>query len=165
MERKEELNFTEQQAEVQNRLILMGWFNPKFVQNELIPEFEENCAQYGIEFPAAYDIFQKNKFAENSMYFHHSYAESDIPMGQQYQYIALADGYKILADSVQACDSKIICFFTAYRSQPSECAMRGHHELGLIQFEQGIPQVIYDELFEIKDKQPFHPSGKQICLF
>ena len=42
--------------------------------------------------------------------------------------------------------------------------MEGHHENTLIQFKQGIPQIICDELFEIKEF-PFSPTEKQICLF
>ena len=39
----------------------------------------------------------------------------------------------------------------------------GHHESSLIQFKQGIPQMIYDELLEISEL-PFNPAKKQICL-
>lgn len=149
----------------QNRLILWGWFNPKLVKNKLIPDIEKNCVQYGVMFPTAYEIFQKNKFAINSLYFHHSYAESDIPIGQEYKKIALMENYKILPDSIETCHSKIICFLTCnFKMQPSECAMRGHHESSLIQFEQGIPKMIYDELLEIAEL-PFYPNEKQICLF
>lgn len=149
--------------EEQNRLILLGRYNPKFIQNKLIPEIEKNCAEYGIKEPGAYEIFQKNKFPINSLYFHHSYAESDIPIGQEYKKIALMENYKIIPDSIQTCYSKIICFFTAYKIQPSEYTMKGHHENSLIQFDQGIPQIIYDELYEIKF--PFNPKGKRICLY
>lgn len=148
----------------QNRLILLGWFPPQLVSSKIIPEIEKNCIQDGVMFPDAYKIFQENKFAPNSLYFHHSYAECDIPMGQEYKEIALMENYKICSASIQACQAKILCFFTAYKSQPSECAMRGHHELSLIQFEQGVPQMIYDELPKITEF-PFSPSNKQICLY
>ncbi len=147
-----------------NRLILWGWFNSNLVLNRLIPDIEQNCIQDGIRYPIAYKIFQKNKLAPNQLYFHHSYAESNISMGQEYQYIALMENYKILSDSIQTCHSKIICFFTPYKSQPSEYTMHGHHETSLIQFKQGIPQMIYDELLEIR-QLPFSPNHKQICLY
>ncbi len=148
----------------QSRLILWGWFNPKLVKNKLIPDIEKNCVQYKVMFPTAYEIFQKNKFAINSLYFHHAYAASDIPIGQEYKKIARMENYKILPDSIETCHSKIICFLTNFKMQPSECAMRGHHESSLIQFEQGIPKMIYDELLEITEL-PFHPNKKQICLY
>ena len=71
----------------------------------MLPEIEQNCLQDGIIFPDAYRIFQKNKFAENSLYFHHFYAESDMPAGQEYKKIALMDNYKILPGSIQAGNS------------------------------------------------------------
>jgi len=149
----------------QNRLILWGWYSPEIVKNRLIPDIEKNVLQFGVMFPIAYERFTINKYAVNSLYFHHSYAESDIPIGQEYTQIALMENYKILPASIQTCYSKIICFFTCNpKMQPSECAMRGHHESSLIQFEQGIPQIIYDELLEISEL-PFNPDKKQICLF
>jgi hypothetical protein len=96
---------------------------------------------------------------------HHSYAESDIPIGQNYTKIALMDNYKILQNSIQTCHSEVICFFTCEpKMQPSEHAMRGHHEFSLIQFKQGIPRMIYNELLEITEL-PFSPAKKQICLY
>lgn len=148
----------------QNRLILLGRYNQQFVQNELIPEIENNCLKYGVLFPDAYEVFQKNKSAPDSLYFHHLYAESDVPIGQEYSKIAIADGYEILPHSIQDCNSRVLCFFTAFRSQPSSSAMRGHHELSLIQFEQGIPQIIYDELQELT-KAPIDLSRRNICLY
>lgn len=148
----------------QDYLVLWGWFSQKLVENELIPHIEKGCAQYGVINPAAYEIFQKNKFAVNSLYFHYSYAVRDIPIGQEYKKIALMEHYEILSDSVQTCYSKIICFFTPVRMQPVECAMRGYHNIGLIQFEQGVPQIVYDELSEITEL-PFQPNNKQICLY
>ncbi|MCI9079492.1 MAG: hypothetical protein HFH68_11300 [Lachnospiraceae bacterium] len=148
----------------ENRLIMMGWFSQESVRDWLLPEIEQNCLKDGIMFPDAYEIFQKNKFAENSLYFHHSYAESDIPAGQEYTKIALMESYKILPGSVQYCNAKVICFFTAYKTQPSCSALRGHHELSLVQFKQEIPQIIYDELLEIK-KQEFNPGKRWICLY
>lgn len=43
----------------QNRLILLGRYNQQFVQNELIPEIENNCLKYGVLFPDAYEVFRK----------------------------------------------------------------------------------------------------------
>ena len=75
------------------------------------------------------------------------------------------DNYKILQNSIQTCHSEVICFFTCEpKMQPSEHAMRGHHEFSLIQFKQGIPRMIYNELFEITEL-PFSPAEKQICLY
>lgn len=148
-----------------NRLILWGWFSEEIVKTVLIPDMEQNILKYGIQFPAAYEAFQSNKYAGNSLYFHHSYAETDIPIGQVYKHIALMENYKILPNSIQDCQAKVICFFTCNpRSQPSEYAMRGHHESSLIQFERGIPQIIYDELYKISEL-PFYPTEKQICLY
>lgn len=149
----------------QNRLILWGRFSPEIVKSKLIPDMEKNIRQFGVMFPVAYKLFQKYKYAMNSLYFHHAYAESDIPIGQKYTRIALMENYEILPDSIQTCPSKVICFFTCNpKMQPSERAMRGHHESSLIQFEQGIPQIIYDELLEITEL-PFYPVQKQICLY
>lgn len=61
---------------------------------------EKNIMQYGVIFPTAYETFQKNKYAVNSLYFHHSYAESDIPMGQKYTKIALMENYEIITNSI-----------------------------------------------------------------
>ena len=149
----------------QNRLVLWGWFSPEIVKNRLIPDIEKNIIKYGVSFPIAYQTFQKNKYAVNSLYFHHSYAECDIPIGQKYTKIALMENYEVMPDSIQVCYSEVICFFTCSpRMQPSEYAMRGHHESSLIQFEQGIPQIIYNELLEITEL-PFNPAKKQICLY
>ena len=149
----------------QNRLILWGWFSSEIVKNKLIPDMEKNIMQYGMTFPIACEIFQKNKCAVNSLYFLHSYAECDIPIGQKYTKIALMENYEIITNSIQTCHSEVICFFTCNpKMQPSEYAMRGHHESSLIQFGHGIPQIIYNELSEIT-KLPFHPAKKQICLY
>ncbi|MCI8315129.1 MAG: hypothetical protein HFH74_08895 [Lachnospiraceae bacterium] len=134
-------------------IILWARFSPWFVEQELFSEIERYCAEFGILSQTAYDVFQKNKFAENSLYFHHSYAETDIPIGQEYEAIAFSKDWRIQTNSIQKCRSKILCFFTVFRTRPSEQAMRGHHELSLIQFEHEIPPMIY-ELFEITEKKP-----------
>lgn len=138
-------------------LVLWAKYSPTFVERELIPEIKENCAQYGIYSQSAYEAFEKDKFAANSLYFHHQYAEKDIPIGQEYEAIAYSIGGKIQPESIQKCPSKVLCFFTAFKTQPSHQASRGHHELSLIQFEQGIPPVI-DELVEITERKPLNIS-------
>lgn len=145
-------------------LVLWAWFSPAFVRQELIPEIEKNCKEFGVFSQTAYDAYQKNKFAANSMYFHHQYAEKDIPMGQEYEAIACSKNRKIQHTSIQKCPSKVLCFFTTYKTQPVDHAMRGHHELSLIQFGKGIPSMI-SELFEITDhKQLYIPEQKYIYL-
>lgn len=145
-------------------LVLWAKYSPTFVERELIPEIKENCAQYGIYSQSAYEAFEKDKFAANSLYFHHQYAEKDIPIGQEYEAIAYSVGGKIQPESIQKCPSKVLCFFTAFKTQPSHQASRGHHELSLIQFEQGIPPVI-DELVEITERKPLNISESRfICL-
>lgn len=147
------------------RLILWGWFTPQLVQNKLIPDIEKNCMRYGIPSLTAYEIFQKSKAAPNSLFFLHSYADSDIPMGQEYQKIAVRENFEIQPASIQICHSKVLCFFTAVRMQPSECALRGYHELSLVQFKDGIPQMLYDELPEITELPFDNRNKKEICLF
>ena len=69
---------------MKKNLVLTAYYNPELVENLLLSEIENNCRKYGIMYPNAYEIFQQNKYAENSLYFHHSYAESDIPIGVEY---------------------------------------------------------------------------------
>ncbi|MBO5033900.1 MAG: hypothetical protein J6C19_05820 [Lachnospiraceae bacterium] len=145
-------------------LVLLARFSPAFVKQELIPEIEKNCTEFGIFSQTAYDTFQKNKFEENSFYFHHDYAEKDIPTGQEYEAIAYSKNRKIQPASIQKCPSKVLCFFTAFRTRPADHAMRGHHELSLIQFGGGIPSII-SELFEITEPKPLYtPEHKYIYL-
>ena len=135
---------------MEDYLVLWVRLSSLFVEQKLIPEIERNCEKYGVFSQAACKVFQENKWAENSMYFHHQYAEKDIPMGQEYEAIAYSKGGKIQPDSIQKCHSKVLCFFTAFRTQPSDYAMRGHHELSLIQFEKEIPPMV-KELVEIME--------------
>ena len=139
---------------MKKRLVLLGWFNPELVKSRLLPEIEKNCRKYGIMYPNAYEIFQQNKYAENSLYFHHSYAESDIPIGEEYEKIALQKDWKSDPQFIQDCHAKVLCFFIDIKPQPADYAAHGHHEFSLIQFPQGIPQIIYDELYEIKELKP-----------
>ena len=149
---------------MKKRLVLLGWYSPELVKTRLLPEFEENCKKYGILYPNAYEIFQQNKYAENSLYFHHSYAEYEIPIGEEYEKIALRKDFKSEPQFIQDCHVKVLCFFRAFKSQPADYAAQGHHELSLIQFPQGIPQVIYDELYEIKELKPLD-FKKSIILY
>lgn len=152
------------ETKMEEYLVLLARFGSSFVEQELIPEIEKNCKQFGIFSQTAYDVFQKNKFAANSLYFHHEYAVTDIPIGQEYEAIAYSRDWKIQPDSIQKCSSKVLCFFTAFRTQPSDHAMRGHHELSLIQFGQGVPSMI-NELFEITECKPLDtPEHRYIYL-
>lgn len=73
-------------------------------------------------------------------------------------------GGKIQPESIQKCPAKVLCFFTAFRTQPFHQASKGHHELSLIQFEQGIPSII-NELAEITERKPLNISeGRHIYL-
>ena len=105
-------------------LILIARYNPLFVKQELFPEIEKYCTEFGILSQTAYDIFQKNKFAKNSLYFHHLYAETDIPINQEYEAIAFSKNFRIQPNSIQRCHSKILCFFTAVHTRPSDHAIR-----------------------------------------
>lgn len=144
------------------KFILLARYNMQFVRDMLIPEIESNINQHAISSPDVVEHFRKNQFAENSLYFHHSYAYADIPMGQTYEVIARMEKGKIQPDSVLRCKTKILCFFSAYQPQPMAYASHGHHENSLIQFEEGIPDLI-DELYEIKEKKPI-TQLQNICL-
>jgi len=145
---------------MEDYLVLFARFGSAFVEQELLPEIEENCRRFGILYPTAYDVFQKNKYAENSLYFHHLYAVADIPIGREYEAIAYRENGKIQTDTIQKCPSKVLCFFTYFETQPSDQAMRGHHELSLIQFEQRIPPLIR-ELVEITERKPLDLSERK----
>ncbi len=146
-------------------LILLGWFERGLMEREIMPEIERNCRERGVFSQRAYEIYQRCKWAENSLYFHHSYAGYDIPIGETYEAIALIDeNQKIWPESVQRCQAEILCFFTAYRTMPSEQAMKGHHELSLIQFKEGIPGLIIRELFQIERLEPMGLNHKRIIL-
>lgn len=64
----------------QRMLILLARFSPDFTQKRLIPEIETNCMNNQVDHYLV-ENFQKYKFAENSLYFHHAYAYADIPIG------------------------------------------------------------------------------------
>ncbi len=145
------------------KLILMGRFSPDFTHNVLIPEIEANCLKYNIE-PWIAEHFQKNKLAENSLFFHHSYSYADIPIGQEYNIIARTakHKWKIIPDSVMRCEATVLCFFSMWHHCPLAYANHGHHELSLIQFKGGIPDMIY-ELCEITEKKPIEIT-QEVCL-
>ncbi len=146
-------------------LILLGWYEPELMEREVMPEIERNCRERGMISQEAYEIYQRCKWAENSLYFHHSYAGYDIPIGERYEAIALIDkDSRIRPGSVQRCRSEILCFFTAYWTRPSEQAMKGHHELSLIQFEGGVPELIVRELFRIERLEPMGVLQQEIIL-
>lgn len=81
----------------------MGMVSCGIVNNKLIPDMEQNILQFSVSFPITYEAFQKNKHTANCLYFHHSYAERDIPIGQKYTKIALMENYEILPNSIQIC--------------------------------------------------------------
>ncbi len=144
-------------------LILWKRFSNSYVKNELMAEIENHCIKHGIYSQAAYDDYQKNKFAKNSLYIYHGHAESDIPVGIEYEVIARMGEYGIIQpDSVQECHSKVLNFFTQYPMQPFYQADLGYHGLSLIQFEKEIPPMIY-ELEEVMQKESMNWTT-QICL-
>lgn len=146
-------------------LILLARYSKEMACNYLIPEIEKNCTEYGVICPKAYEIWKNNKFPPNSMYFHHSYAKYAIPMGEEYDKIAVIKDFELLPDTIQDCRAKIVCFFTAYKTQPNDTASEGHHELSLIQFEPEIPQLFYEELFEVAKPEPLELHHPEILLF
>lgn len=148
------------ERKAEDYLVLLARYSPAFVRQEFIPEIEKNCEQFGIYDATAYDAFQRHQFAADSMYFHHSYAVADIPIGQEYEALAYREDGKIQADSIQKCPSKVLCFFTAFKTQPSSQASRGHHELSLIQFKKGIPPMI-NVLFEVTERKGLDISKRK----
>lgn len=105
----------------------------------------------------AYDRYVENKLLPNSLYFHHDYAVADIPIGREYEAIAYGKNGMVEPGSIQKCPSKVLCFFMAFRTRPSDSAMRGHHELSQIEFEQGVPTII-NKLFEITKGEQARPQ-------
>ena len=146
----------------QRKLILLARFGLLFAQDELIPEIEQSSKPSDICPKRILDEYQINKHAGNSMYFHHSYAYADIPTGQEYDIIAFSQYGKIQMDSVIECKTKVLNFFTAYKTQLIEFADHGHHQNSLIQFQDGIPEMIY-ELYEITEKVSIDVR-QEICL-
>lgn len=69
---------------------------------------------------------------------------------------------EMIPGSAISCKTTILCFFTIYRHCPIAYAHVGHHEISLIQFEGGIPGMIYS-LPEITEKKTVDIE-EQICL-
>ncbi len=75
---------------------------------------KNHCIKHGIYSQAAYDDYEKNKFAKNSLYIYHGHAESDIPVGIEYEVIARMGKWNMAAirpDSVQEMSFKGVKFF------------------------------------------------------
>lgn len=147
---------------IDRKLILLARYQPEFAHDILIPEIEANCKVSDWCPAEVIANFLENKLAPNSLYIHHNYAYADIPTGQEYDMIALMERGKILRDTAMPCKSKVLCFFSAYRTQPLSHASHGHHENSLIQFEDGIPDMI-NTLYEITKKKPIEIQ-REICL-
>lgn len=143
-------------------LILLSRFSPDFTQKRLIPEIETNCINNQVDHYLVKN-FQKYKFAENSLYFHHAYAYADIPIGQEYDIIARISKGVIVTDSIVKCKTTVLAFFSAYKIQPLSNASHGHHENSLIQFQNGIPDMIFD-LYEMTEKTTSVECAPEICL-
>lgn len=146
----------------QRKLILLARFSSDFARDKLIPEIETNCANYPVE-PWLIENFQRYKFADNSLYFHHDYAYADIPLRQEYEFIARMSKGAIIPDSVLRCRATVLAFFSCYKTQPLPHASHGHHENCLIQFQNGIPDMIF-RLNEITDKTTGLDYTPDICL-
>ena len=146
-------------------LILSARYSQDIVYDCLIPDIEKNCAENGVYCPRAYEVWKNNIFPPNSMYFCHSYAEYAIPIGEEYDKIALVKDFELRPNTIQNCHAKMICFFTAYKIQPNDTASEGHREISLIQFVPQIPQIIYDELHEVTKSETLVSYPAEILLF
>jgi len=146
----------------ERKLILQARYHPAFARDILIPEIEKNSKPSELCPPAVIEAFQRNKQAVNSMFFHHSYAYADIPAGQEYDVIAVIENGQIKPNTVSDCKTKVLNFFTAYKTQLIASADHGHHQNSLIQFKDGVPAMI-NELYEIAEMKPMD-IGREICL-
>ena len=135
------------------------------IYDRLIPDIEKNCTEYGVYCQRAYEVWKNNILPPNSMYCCHSYAEYAIPIGEEYDKVALIKDFELIPNSIQDCHAKVICFFTAYKTQPNDTASEGHREISLIQFVPQIPQIIYDELYEVTKSDISAPYPAEILLF
>lgn len=89
------------------------------------------------------------------MYFHHAHAYADIPIGQEYEFIArMSKGGNHAWFYIEMQDNHPR-FFSSYRTQPLPHANHGHHENSLIQFQNGIPDMIF-KLHEITAYKELH---------
>ncbi len=152
-------------AKIEDQILkLLSRFSADFTHRILIPEIELNCVKYHVE-PGLVEKFQRYKNTENSLYFAHSYAYADIPTGQKYEFIArISNNGMIVPESVIKCKAAVLCFFSNYRIQPQAFANHCHHEISLIEFYDGIPDLV-DELTEFTEKSKFLEYKQRIGLF
>lgn len=143
------------------KLILWARFHPDFSRNILIPEIETNSIKYQTD-SQLIEHFQKSQYAENCLYFYHGFAYADIPIGQEYQAIMRINKKGIELDSIMRCKATVLCFFSEFKQQPIAYAWHGYHASCLIQFHDGIPDII-EELYEITEKKPIEIK-QEICL-
>lgn len=149
-------------SKIQDRkLILWGRFHPDYSRDILIPEIEANSMQYHVS-PQLIDNFRKYQNAENCLYFIHGYAYADIPAGQEYEMIMRINRGGIMPDSIMRCKAIVVCFFSEFKTQPIAYAWHGYHAVCLIQFPDGIPDLV-QELYEITEKKPINIT-QEICL-
>lgn len=152
-------------SKIQDRIfILWARFHPDFSRNLLIPEIDTNSIQYHVD-PQLIENFRKYQHVENSLYFLHSYAYADIPLGQEYETIMRIKNGIIESDSIIRCRAIVRCFFSEFKIQPISYAWHGYHASCLIQFRDGIPNII-QELYEITEKKPIQIRQKiGLCSF
>lgn len=149
-------------SKIQDRkLILWARFHPEFSRDILIPEIEANSMQYHVA-PELIGSFRRYRDAENCLYFVHGFAYADIPAGQEYEAVMRIHEGIIDQDSVISCKAIVLCFFSEFKMQPIAYAWHGYHAGCLIQFPDGIPDLIH-ELFEITEKKPIKIT-QEICL-
>lgn len=160
--RSEKLLSIENSKIEERKFTLLARFSPNFTRNKLIPEIDKNCIKYYVD-PQLIENYQRYKFSEDSLYFHHAHAYADIPIGQEYEFIARMSGGVIVPDSILSCKTTILAFFSSYKTLPLPHANHGHHENSLIQFQNGIPEMIF-ELYEITDKTTALAYTPDICL-
>lgn len=149
---------------IRSELVLWFRFSDEYAKNNLIPEIEKNCVFVDKEDKPLADLFQKNKFVENSIYLHYGWACADIPSGQQYNRIARVKDGIIQPDSIEDIQAKVLTFFSNCRMiMPISSSWRGHHQSCLVKFENRIPSIIY-ELEEFTCKMP-DQFRQKLCLF
>ena len=131
-------------SKIQDRkLILWARFHPDFSRDVLIPEIEANSIQYHVA-PQLIDNFRKYRNTENCLYFIHGFAYADIPAGQEYEVVMRINEGIIDQDSVISCKAIVLCFFSEFKMQPIAYAWHGYHAGCLIQFPDGIPDLIQE---------------------
>lgn len=146
----------------ERKFTLLARFSSNFIRDILVPEIDTNCIKYHVDSQLV-ENYQRYKFSEDSLYFHHAHAYADIPIGQEYEFIARMSEGVIVPDSILKCKTTILAFFSGYSTMPLPHANHGHHENSLIQFQNGIPDMIF-ELYEITDKTTALNYTPDICL-